>query len=148
VLNKQKATKPERPLMNLLNKQKTTKPEQPFMNLSIEEMSARISARDKELNRRNLLILGLFFAAGLVGFGIGAWYYGEWVLETAGALWQLGVSLWHLEWWRAAEILFQYKLSFFLFGLIGGFVLFLFITFQIGELLVELLWDGISALFD
>ncbi len=132
----------------VLNKQKTTESEQPFMNLSIEEMSARISARDKELHRRNLLILGTFFAGLLIAFGIGAWYYGEWMLETAGALWQLGASLWHLEWWRAGQILFQYKLSFFLFGLIGGFFLFLFITFQIGELLVELLWDGITALFN
>ncbi len=132
----------------MFNKPKNNKPEQPFMNLSIEEMSARISNRDQELNRRNCLILLVVLGFGVVAFGISAWYYGEWMVETVGALWQLGTLLWRAEWLLAAETLFHYKLSFFLFGIILGFGLFLFITFQIGEMIVDLLWDGITSLFN
>lgn len=132
----------------VVNKQKTNKSDPPFMNLSIDEMSARISARDKDLNRRNCLILLIFFGVGLVGFGISAWYYGEWMVETVGALWLLGGFLWRSEWLQAAEILFHYKLSFFIFGILFGFGLFLFVAFQIGEMIVDLLWDGITSLFN
>jgi len=118
------------------------------MNLSVDEMSAHISARDKELNRRNCLVLLLFLGLGLVLFGISAWYYGAWMVQTVGALWQLGAFLWQAEWWSAAEILFHYKLSFFIFGIIFGLGLFLFITFQIGEIIVDLLWEGITSLFN
>ncbi len=132
----------------MFNKQKANKPAQPFMNLSIDEMSAQISARDKELNRRNCLILLIVLGFGLIGFAISAWHYGAWMVETAGALWLLGGFLWRSQWLQAAEILFHYKLSFFIFGILFGFGLFLFVAFQIGEMIVDLLWDGITSLFN
>jgi len=132
----------------VLNKSKKIQPDKPFMNLSVEEMSARIQARDQELNRRNCLVLTLL----LIAFGllllVGAWFYGAWMVETIGALRQLSVLLWNLEWWAAGQILLHYKLSFFVLGIFVGFFLFLFITFQIGEMLFDLIWDWISSFFN
>lgn len=132
----------------MLNKNKKSTPDKPFMNLSIDEMSTRIAARDQELTRRNRLILLPFLLVSLALLILGIWLYGAWLAETLGAIWLLGLSIWRLEWWAAGQILFHYKLSFFLFGIVAGFFLFLFITFQIGEMLIDLLWDGISALFN
>lgn len=131
----------------MLNKSKKSQPDKPFMNLSVEEMSAQIQARDEKLKRRNCLILVLFFATFAVAIFVGAWFYGAWMLETVGAVGRLVGSLWRLEWLAAGQILFQYKLSFFVLGIFAGFILFLFITFQIGEMLIDLIWEGISSFF-
>jgi hypothetical protein len=132
----------------VLNKRKATKPERPFMNLSVDEMAAQINTNTQALDRRNCLILALFFGCALLASVVGFWFYGEWLMETVSAFWQVGVYLWQWEWWLAAQLLFHYKISFFLLGIIVGFALFLFVIFQIGELLVDLLWDAISSLFN
>lgn len=131
----------------MLNKQKKTPPDKPFMNLTIEEMSARIRTRDQELNRRNCLLLLIMFAVLGFTFLIGAWTYSEWLVETLRAVGQLAGSLWRLEWLAAAEILFHYKLSFFVLGVVVGFAIFLLITFQIIEMIFDLIWDYVSSFF-
>ncbi|MFZ4656813.1 MAG: hypothetical protein ACOYNY_07375 [Caldilineaceae bacterium] len=68
--------------------------------------------------------------------------------ETVGALWQMGSALWRLEWWQAGAILLEYKLSFFLFGLLAGVVVALVVVFQVIETLLDLMVKGVSALFD
>jgi hypothetical protein len=69
------------------------------------------------------------------------------MLETVGAAWQVVISAWNLEWWQAGTILFEYKLSFFIMGILAGFVLFLFIVLEIGEILFELVWDWVTSWF-
>ena len=132
----------------MLNKRKVTKPERPFMNLSVEEMAAQINTNTRALERRNYLILAIFFGCALIAMMIGLWFYGEWLIETVGAFWQVGVYLWQWEWWLAAQLFFHYKISFFLLGVIVGFGLFLFVVFQIGEMLLDFLWDTVSAIFN
>jgi len=131
----------------VLNNPKKSQPDKAFMNISVEEMSAKIQARDQELNRKNCFILILFFVAFVLVILVGAWYYGAWMLETVGAVGQLVGSLWRLEWLAAGQIFLQYKLSFFLLGIFAGFILFLFIVFQIGEILIDLTLEGLSSLF-
>lgn len=126
-------------------RQQSTKKE--FMKLSVEEMSAQVRARDETLQKRNCLLVVLFLFFSVVIFGIGMWFYGGWVMETAGAFWQFAVLIWQFEWWEAGSILFQYRLSFFLMGIFVGFFLFIFIVFQIGEMLLELIWDTITGFF-
>lgn len=132
----------------MLNRQKKTQPAKPFMNLTIEEMSARISARDKELDRRNCLLLLILFAVLGIAFLIGAWTYSDWLVETLGAVHLLAGSLWRRELLTAAEILFHYKLSFFVLGVLVGFVIFLVITFQIVETVFDMIWDYVSSFFN
>lgn len=119
-----------------------------FSNASLEEMATRVQKRDQITRRRNYVLLLLFFLLLAVVVGTGLFFYGEWLSETVGALWQMGSALWRLEWWQAGAILFEYKLSFFLFGIIAGVVIALIIVFQVIETLIELVVDGISALFN
>ena len=119
-----------------------------FMNLSLDEMSARIAARDQQLTRRNGVIALTFFALLAICSLIAAYFYGEWLLETLGAAWQVGAAVGRWEWWQALTIAFQYKLSFFILGIVFGFFVFLFVTFQIGEWLVETAWDWLNSLWN
>lgn len=119
-----------------------------FMNLSLDEMSARIAARDQQLTRRNgafvLAFLGLLVIGSLLAF----YFYGDWIAETLGAAWQVGTAMGRWEWWQAMTIAFQYKLSFFILGIVIGFFVFLFVTFQIGEWIVETAWDWLNSLWN
>lgn len=131
----------------MVKRQKQHPPERPFMKLSVEEMAAKVQQKDAQLGRRNCLILVLFFALFVMSLLVLSWFYGEWFFHTLGAAWQVVQSIWNLQWWQAGAILFEYKLSFFLLGIFAGFLLFLFVAFQIGEMLVDLLWDWLGSLF-
>lgn len=119
-----------------------------FTNATLEEMAARIRQREQQTNRRNYIILLFFFLLLGSGVAVGAYFYGDWVVETVRAAWHVAVAIWQLEWWQALSLLFEYKLSFLILGVVVGFGLFLFITLQIGEMLVDLIWDMITSLFD
>jgi hypothetical protein len=119
-----------------------------FSNASLEEMAARVQKRDQITGRRNYVLLLIFFLLMTAMVVIGLFFYGEWLTETSGALWQMGAAIWQLEWWQAGAILLENKLSFFLFGLLAGMIIALIIVFQVIETLFELVVDGISALFD
>lgn len=122
-------------------------PERPFMNLSVEEMAAKVQQRDAELGRRNCLVLALF-AIGLLGaVGVGFWFYGAWIVHTMSAFGQVVLAMWQFEWWRAGALLFEYKLSFFVMGILVGFFVFLFVVLQIGEMLLDLLLDWVGSIF-
>lgn len=123
-------------------------PERPFMNLSVEEMAAKVQQRNVELGRRNCLVLSLFALGLLVATAVCFWFYGTWILHTLSAFGQVLHALWSLEWWRAGALLFEYKLSFFIMGILVGFAVFLFVVLQIGEMLLDLLWDWVGSLFN
>lgn len=131
-----------------MNRRKAQERDPAFMNLSLDEMSARIAARDQQLTRRNgvlvLVFLGLLLISALFAF----YFYGAWMAETLGAAWQVGAAVRRWEWWQALTIAFQYKLSFFILGIVIGFFVFLFVTFQIGEWIVETAWDWLNALWN
>ena len=133
--------------MVMRKQQKKDTTERPFMNLSVAEMSAAVQEREARLNQRNCLLLLLFFGFCALGLLVGIWFYGGWMVETLAAAWAVLRSLWALQWWQAATLILEYRLSFFLLGIGVGFLIFLFIMLQIGELLIELLWDGITSLF-
>lgn len=119
-----------------------------FSNASLEEMAALVQKRDQITSRRNYVLLLIFFLLlALVGV-VALFFYGNWLTETVGALWQMGSAIWQLEWWQAGAILLEYKLSFFVFGIIIGVIVALFIVFQVIETLFELITDGISSLFN
>jgi hypothetical protein len=118
-----------------------------FSNATLEEMAALVKQHERTTNRRNkLLILGFCLLLGLV-VAIGVNLYGHWLTETMHASGQVLSALWHWQWWQAAAILLEYKLSFFLLGVIVGVIVALFIVFQVVETLIDLIWDGISSLF-
>lgn len=119
-----------------------------FANATLEEMAARVQRQERLTDRRNYVILLIFFLLLGSVTAISAYFYGHWVMETVGAAWQVALAVWHLEWWQALSLLFAYKLSFLILGIIIGFGIFLFVTLQIGELLVDLIWDLITSLFD
>lgn len=131
-----------------MKRRRASQSDPPFMNLSLDEMSARIAARDRQLARRNsiliLAILGLCVVAALVG----AFIYGHWFAETFGAIWRMGAAFGRLDWWHALTILFEYKLSFLILGILIGFVIFLFVTFQIVDWLFDTAWDWVSSLWN
>jgi len=118
------------------------------MNLTLDEMSAHIAARDRALDRRNgFLILGILVFC-LVAALIGGFSYGHWFAETFRALWAMGAAFGRLDWWHALIILFEYKLSFLILGILIGFVTFLFVTFQIVDWLFDTAWDWVSSLWN
>jgi hypothetical protein len=119
-----------------------------FTNATLEEMAARIKQREQQTNRKNYIILLIFFLLLGSGVAVGAYFYGHWVMETVRAAGHLFAAIWHLEWWQAISLLLEYKLSFLILGIVIGFGLFLFITLQIGEMLVDLIGDLISSLFN
>lgn len=119
-----------------------------FMNLTLEEMSARVAARDRQLSRRNGIIVLAFLGLSLLSTLLAFYFYGDWIAETLGAVWQVGAAVGRWEWWQALTIAFQYKLSFFILGIVIGFFVFLFITFQIGEWIVETAWDWLNSLWN
>jgi len=119
-----------------------------FSNASLEEMADLVQKRDRITSRRNLVLLLTFFTLLTLAVVVGLFFYGQWLTATVSALWQMGAALWNLEWWQAGAILLEYKLSFFLFGLIVGVIVALFIVFQIVETLFDLVVDGISSLFN
>lgn len=121
--------------------------ERAFMNLSVEEMAAKVRARDAQLGRRNCLILVLFSLGTLILLAVGFWIYGSWIMETVGAFGRVVSAIANLNWMHAGAILLEYRLSFFLMGILVGFFLFLFIVFQIGEILIDLIWDWVGSLF-
>ncbi|MCB0063998.1 MAG: hypothetical protein KDE19_17870 [Caldilineaceae bacterium] len=131
----------------MAKRQKQQLPERPFMKLSVEEMAAQVQLRDEQLGRRNCLVLVLFFAFFFISISVLSWFYGQWFLTTLSAAWQVLHSIWNLQWWQAAAIVFEYKLSFFLLGIFAGFLLFLFVAFQIGEMLIDFIWDWLGSLF-
>lgn len=119
-----------------------------FSNASLEEMADRVQKRDQITSRRNLVLLLSFFALLALAIVVGLFFYGQWLTETIGALWQMGSAIWNLEWWQAGAILLEYKLSFFLLGMLVGVIVALFIVFQVVETLFDLVVDGISSLFN
>lgn len=119
-----------------------------FSNASLEEMATRVQLRDRITSRRNFVLLLIFFICLTLALVVGLFFYGQWLTETVSALWQMGSAIWNLEWWQAGAILFEYKLSFFLFGTIVGVIVALFIVFQVIETLFDLVVDGISSLFN
>ncbi|MEZ4727868.1 MAG: hypothetical protein R3E79_12130 [Caldilineaceae bacterium] len=64
---------------------------------------------------------------------ISAYFYGHWVMETVGAAWQVALAVWHLEWWQALSLLFAYKLSFLILGIIIGFGIFYLLPFRLAN---------------
>lgn len=119
-----------------------------FSNASLEEMADLVQKRDQLTGRRNLVLLLIFFILLTLAVVVGLFFYGHWLTETVSALWQMGSAIWNLEWWQAGAILLEYKLSFFLFGIIVGVIVALFIVFQVIETLFDLVVDGISSLFN
>jgi hypothetical protein len=119
-----------------------------FTNAPLEEMAARVQQRGRQTARRNYVIILIFLLLLGIGIALGAYFYGDWVMATVGAAWQVTAALWNLQWWEAISILFAYKLSFLILGVVIGFVLFLFITFQVVETLVDLIGDMIASLFN
>ena len=119
-----------------------------FTNASLEEMAERVQQRGRQTDRRNYVIILIFLLLLGIGIAIGAYFYGDWVMATIGAAWQVTLALWNLQWWQAVTIFFAYKLSFLILGVVIGFVLFLFITFQVVETLADLVWDTITSLFN
>lgn len=119
-----------------------------FSNASLEEMAARVQKRDQLTGRRNYVLLLFFFLLLAAIVATGLFFYGGWLTETVGALWQMGSALWRLEWWQAGAILLEYKLSFFLLGILTGVIVALIVVFQVIETLFELIVDGISSLFN
>jgi hypothetical protein len=119
-----------------------------FSNATLEEMAARVQNRDRITSRRNYVLLLIFFLLLTALVVVGLFFYGHWLTETVGALWQMGSALWRLEWWQAGAILLEYKLSFCLFGILAGVVVALVVVFQVIETLLDLMVKGISALFD
>jgi len=119
-----------------------------FANASLEEMATRVQQQERLTNRRNYVILLIFFLLLGIATAAGAYFYGHWVMETAGAAWQVVLAVWRLEWWHALSLLFEYKLSFLILGIVIGFGIFLFVALQIGDMLVDLIWDLITSLFD
>jgi len=119
-----------------------------FTNASLEEMAERVQQRGRQTDRRNYVIILIFLLLLGIGIALGTYFYGDWVMATVGAAWQVTLALWNLQWWEAITIFFAYKLSFLILGVVIGFVLFLFITFQVVETLVDLVWDTIASLFN
>ncbi len=119
-----------------------------FANASLEEMAQRVKQYEAQTDRRNYVIILSFFLLLSISIAIGLYFYGHWVLETVQAAGGVVWSMWHLEWWQALAIFFEYKLSFLLLGIVVGFVLFLFITLRIGELIVDTIWDTIHSVFN
>lgn len=119
-----------------------------FSNASLEEMAELVRRRDQLTSRRNSALLIIFFALLALAVVIGLFFYGKWLTETIGALWQMVAALWKLEWWQAGAILLEYKLSFFIFGIIVGVIVALFIVFQVVETLIDWIGDTLSSLFN
>ncbi len=119
-----------------------------FANATLEEMAARVKQYEQQTDRRNYIILLGFFVLLSISLAFGAYFYGHWVMETVRAAGGMVWSVWHLEWWQALAIFFEYKLSFLILGVVLGFGLFLFITLQIGEILVDMIWDALNGLFN
>ncbi len=119
-----------------------------FANATLEEMAERVKQYEQQTNRRNYVILLAFFLLLGVGTALGLYFYGHWVMDTVRAAGSVAWSIWHLEWWQALTILFAYKLSFLILGVVLGFGLFLFITLQIGEILVDMIWDAVTSVFN
>lgn len=118
-----------------------------FSNATLEEMAALVQQRGQQTDRRNRLLLLVFFAGlGLV-IAIGVNVYDHWLTETFRALGAMLFAIWHWQWWQAAAILLEYKLSFFFLGVIVGVIVALTIALQIIETLFDLVWDTISSFF-
>jgi hypothetical protein len=131
-----------------MNRPRMKQSDPAFLNLSLDEMSAYVADRDRQLARRNGFIILTLLVLLLIGSLVSAYFYGNWMLETIGAAGQVVHALWRWDWWQALTIAFQYKLSFFVLGIFVGFGVFLFITFQVGEWLIETAWDYLSALWN
>lgn len=119
-----------------------------FSNASLEEMAALVRQRDQLTSRRNYALLVIFFTLLTLTVIIGLFFYGHWLTATIGALSQMLVAFWHLQWWQAGAILLQYKLSFFILGLIIGVIIALFLVFQVVETLIDWVWDNLSSFFN
>jgi hypothetical protein len=118
-----------------------------FSNATLEEMAALVQQRGQKTDRRNRIILLLFFVLLVLALGISINVYDHWLVETFHALGQMVSAIWHWQWWEAGAILLQYKLSFFFLGLIFGFIIALFIVLQIVETLIDWVQDTLSSLF-
>ena len=119
-----------------------------FANASLEEMAQRVKQYEAQTERRNYAIILSFLLLLSLSSAIGLYFYGHWVSETVQAAWGVVWSIWHLEWWQALAIFFEYKLSFLLLGIVVGFVFFLFITLRIGEFIVDAIGDAIHSVFN
>ncbi|MCE7981312.1 MAG: hypothetical protein DYG89_08990 [Caldilinea sp. CFX5] len=119
-----------------------------FSNASLEEMAELVKKRDQITDRRNKGLLLIFFLLLALTVVISLFFYAHWLTETIGALWQMVAAFWHLKWWQAGAILLEYKLSFFILGMIIGVIVALFIVFQVIETLIDWVWDGLSSLFN
>lgn len=119
-----------------------------FSNASLEEMAELVRKRDQLTSRRNYVLLIIFFILLALAVITGLFFYSHWLTETSGAFWQMVTAFWHLEWWQAGAILLQYKLSFFILGLIIGIIVALFIVFQVVETLIDWIGDSLSSIFN
>lgn len=119
-----------------------------FSNASLEEMAELVRKRDQLTSRRNSVLLLIFCLLLALALVIGLFFYGHWVRETLGAFGQMVSAVWHLQWWQASAILLQYRLSFFILGLLVGVIVALFIVFQVLETLIDWVGDWLSALFN
>ncbi|MBX3012148.1 MAG: hypothetical protein KF832_11610 [Caldilineaceae bacterium] len=119
-----------------------------FSNASLEEMAARVEAQGRQTDQRNRRLLwGFFLALGLL-IAIGVNVYDHWLTATFQALGTLFTAIWHWQWWHAAAIFLEYKLSFFLLGLIAGVIIAFIVAFQIIETLFDLIWDTFTSFFN
>lgn len=119
-----------------------------FSNATLEEMAAHVQQRGQQTDRRNKVLLLLFFL--LLGFviAIGVNVYDQWLSETFHALATMASAFWHWQWWQAGAILLEYKLSFFFLGIIVGAIIALIIALQVVETLIDLIGDTVSSLFN
>jgi hypothetical protein len=118
-----------------------------FSNATLEEMAARVRAREQLTDRRNHILLLVFFLLLGVTIAIGVNVYDQWLAETFHALGTMASALWQWQWWQAGAILLEYKLSFFFLGLIVGIIVALFIVLQVAETIIDLISDTLSSLF-
>jgi len=118
-----------------------------FINLSLEEMSAHVTAGQRRDRGGSCVVLLLFFLLIAAIIGVGIYYYGPWFTETWNASRQVASSVWNLKFWEAFQLVFAYRVSFLIIGIFVGIVIALFTVFQLGEMILDLAWNIVSAPF-
>lgn len=118
-----------------------------FSNATLEEMASLVQQQGAKTDRRNRILLLIFLVLLGLFLAIGINVYDHWLVQTIHAFGQMAAAFWHGQWWEAAAILLQYKLSFFFLGMIVGFIIALFIVLQVVETIVDWVQDTLASFF-